>query len=160
MENIGANKTLGDLSWEELLEATSTETLHAERLRDQASFAGKVGGKVQGDINAKNGHMDSIRKVGAPLGGKIAGVIQGSKKYVCPHCEDEGKSNAWKQKHFDNCIGKVYQYDKVTKELVGIYSSTKQAIEKNDDSWNRQLINNVIIGKKKSAYGFIWERKR
>ena len=40
MENIGANKTLGDLSWEELLEATSTETLQAERLRDQASFAG------------------------------------------------------------------------------------------------------------------------
>lgn len=117
-------------------------------------------GSVQGNINADSGHMERIQKMGCSIGGVTGGPIQGTYEYVCPHCEDVGKSNAWKQKHFDNCIGKVYQYDKVTKELVGVYSSTKQAIEKNDDSWNRQLINNAIIGKKKSAYGFIWERKR
>ena len=126
---------------------------------DDKKLAEQHRGETQGKVNAQSGHMDTIRHIGAPLGGKIAGTIQGSKQYVCPNCGDSGNSNAWKGKHFDNCIGKVYQYDKVTKELVGIYSSTKEAIETNGNIWKRQLINNVIIDKKKSAYGFIWERK-
>lgn len=40
MENIGANKTLGNLSWEELLKATSSETIRDQRNRDNASFGG------------------------------------------------------------------------------------------------------------------------
>ena len=128
---------------------------------DSKKLAEQHRGSVQGDINAKSGHMKRIQKLGGSKGGKVSGPIQGSKKYVCPHCEDVGNSNAWKAKHFDNCIGKVYQYDKDTKDLVGVYTSTKQVLKiNNNEKWNRQLINNAIIGKKKSAYGFIWERKR
>jgi hypothetical protein len=43
MEKIGANKTLGGLTWEEMLEATSSKTLRNERLRDMAKFARQMG---------------------------------------------------------------------------------------------------------------------
>lgn len=42
-EKIGANKTLGGLTWEEMLEATSNETIRNERLRDMSKFAREMG---------------------------------------------------------------------------------------------------------------------
>jgi hypothetical protein len=43
MEKMGANKTLGNLSWEELNEAFSEENLRNERLRDMSKWARALG---------------------------------------------------------------------------------------------------------------------
>ena len=120
MENIGANKTLGDLSWEELLNATSSETLRDERLKDQASFAGKVAGKMK----VESGEWAEIQKKGRSIGGKKGGKITGkitvqsgritkmssqggtaSQKVVreCPHCTMKVKGTTYFGKHGDRC---------------------------------------------------------
>lgn len=143
------------------LEDMSKWTIRSMNALDgRASNGGKIGGPIQGKINSENGHMLKIQKLAdTSASGKKGGSSQAKKIYTCPICSDTGKSNAWKQDHFDNCKGKVYQYDKETNKLVGIYSSTKKAIEENGNTWNRQLINNVIVGKKKSAYGYKWIKK-
>jgi hypothetical protein len=150
-------KLLREMSFEEM----SKFTLRSLNANDgRASNGGKRGGVTQGKVNAVNGHMLRIQKLADTVSsGKKGGRVQGNKTYTCPICGDFGKSNSWKQDHFHNCKGKVYQYDKTTNELVEVYSSTKQAIEMNGNVWNRQMINKVIVGKKKSAYGFTWERK-
>lgn len=150
-------KRLREMSLDEM---SKYSIVSMNALDGRASNGGKVGGIIQGNINKHNGHMNRIQQLSDVVcAGKLGGNKQALNNYTCPNCGDFGNGNAWKGRHFDNCMGKIYQIDVVTNETIAIYCSVKEAINLNNNNWNRQLINNAISGKKKSAYGFIWIRK-
>ena len=82
------------------------------------------GGIKSGRNNANSGHMKSIASMGGLVGGKKNAdtgqvMAMGKKygpanakrmnntKYICPHCDKEGKSPSMKRWHFDNCKNKI-----------------------------------------------------
>lgn len=64
---------------------------------------GKIGGKVQGKINAENGHMTMLGKIYGPINGKAQGLINGKVERTCPHCGKSGKGPAMLKWHFERC---------------------------------------------------------
>ncbi|NMC99098.1 MAG: hypothetical protein GYA62_05195 [Bacteroidales bacterium] len=58
--------------------------------------------------------------------------------------------------HFKNCTGDVYQYNRNYKK-VAEYRNIYEAAKKT--GINRQHINAVVIGKRRTAGGFIFIRK-
>jgi hypothetical protein len=75
--------------------------------RQSSKLWGSKLGKIQGNKNVENGHLERMRAKGNPsLGGKIVSSRPNhvnKKKITCPHCGKEGQYPAMKQWHYDNC---------------------------------------------------------
>ena len=103
-------KELKDLSWEELLEATSEETLRDERLRDQASFAGKR------RIEMEDALEETIHK-----------------ELVCKHCGEKNIPTNISQSHKDGkCLEYKIRNENMKKDydsgMTGLQVSRKYSI--------------------------------
>ena len=70
---------------------------------EKASKAGMIGGKTQGQVNKKSGHIYNLGKNGDKIKKAIGGVNQSQNVHTCPHCNKIGKSNAMFLHHFHNC---------------------------------------------------------
>jgi hypothetical protein len=81
-------------------------TINAPNRQSSQIWASKLG-KIQGNKNVLNGHLEEMRKKGNPsLGGQISSSNPNhvnKKKITCPHCGKEGQYPAMKQWHYDNC---------------------------------------------------------
>jgi len=128
---MNTEKKLEELSWEELLEATSTRQIQNESLREVCinTEAHKKGGRNVinkiNQINRDNGHWDKWSKI-------------------------NGK------KAFDKTAIYFYQCDmdgNIIKEWKGI----KECARELGLTW--QHISAVLQGRRKSHKGFIWKYK-
>ena len=72
---MSTKKTLKDLSWDDLLEATSYEVERNARIKSYAV----IGGKKIGNINKESGHMSQLGKKWGKINGSHPNSIKASK---------------------------------------------------------------------------------
>jgi len=78
-----------------------------------------------------------------------------TKQKISKSCKGRKKSEEHKARIKKNSRRtNVYQYDKITGEFVGVWSSTHEAAEMNN--YNQSLISKACRGIRASAYGYIW----
>lgn len=138
---------------------------YSQTINNQSLQGSIKGGKIAGNLNKENGHIQTLHLKAGNLGGKAAhkkhpklfselgkklGKIQANKNYICPHCGKEGKTSGMYTWHFDNCLKNPNGPKKTRKEIrntKGIKNNNSKLTQEQVDE-----IRNIFIHRDKN-YG-------
>ena len=143
--------------WETQVKETRIQSVTSWKLFNSSKRhkeTSSKGGKIQGEINAKNGHMREVQKLSPKKfskkairnaakaskirmsseegreiqskGGKVAGPIAQSKFHYCENCEEDIKGTIYYRHHGEKCQLKGIE----KQDVIDMYNQPKMSIDK------------------------------